>query len=81
MQSRFLGRAGRPIIRSELGSKEWSLGLNIVADQPHTNSFADVHKKIKVFKDRIAEASRDDAEVRESKLLQEAADILDHDAT
>ena len=81
MQSRFLGRAGRPIIRSELGSKEWSLGLNIVEDQPHTNSFADVHKKIKVLKERTAEASRDDRQARESKLVQEAADSLDHDAT
>ena len=42
-----------------------------MADQPHTNVFADVHKKIKIFKDRVAAASRDDAEVRESRLVQE----------
>jgi hypothetical protein len=43
-----------------------------VEDQPYTNSFADVHKKIKVFKDRIAAANRDDRELRESKVAEES---------
>jgi hypothetical protein len=42
-----------------------------VADQPYTNPFAAVHAKVKIFKDRVSEASRDDAEVRESRLEQE----------
>ncbi len=46
-------------------------------DQPYTNSFADVHKKIKALKDRIAAANKDDRELRESRLVQEATNILD----
>ena len=46
--------------------------MSIVDDQPYTNSFADVHKKIKAFKDRIAAANRDDRELRESKAVEES---------
>ena len=46
-------------------------------DQPNTNSFAEVHKKIKVFKDRIAAANRDDRELRESKEAEESQQLRD----
>jgi hypothetical protein len=48
-----------------------------VDDQPYTNSFADVHKKIKAIKDRIAAANKDDRELRESRAVQKATDVLD----
>jgi hypothetical protein len=51
-----------------------------VEDQPQTNSFADVHKKIKAFKDRIAAANNDDRELRESRAMQEAKEILGREA-
>jgi len=43
-----------------------------VDDQPYTNSFADVHKKIKAIKDRIAAANKDDRKLRESKAVEES---------
>lgn len=46
-------------------------------DQEYTNPFADVHKKAKAFKNRAREANKNDAELRESRLVQEAKDILD----
>ena len=48
------------------------MGRNIVEDQPYKNSFADVHKKIKAFKDRIAAANKDDRELRESRAAEES---------
>ena len=41
-------------------------------DQKYINPFADVHTKVKVLKDRAREANKNDAELRESRLMQEA---------
>ncbi len=46
-------------------------------DQEYTNPFEDVHNKVKIFKDRAREASKGDAELRKSRLAQEAKEILD----
>ena len=46
-------------------------------DQQYTNPFEDVHRKAKAFKDRAREANKNDAELRNSKLVQEAKEILD----
>jgi hypothetical protein len=43
-----------------------------VEDQPYTNSFADVHNKIKALKERSAAANRIDRELRESKVAEES---------
>ena len=43
-----------------------------MADQPYTNVFADVHSKIKVLKERTAAANRDDRELREGRVTEEA---------
>jgi hypothetical protein len=51
-------------------------GRNIVEDQEYTNPFEDVHRKAKAFKDRAREADKNDAELRESRLVQEAKEIL-----
>jgi hypothetical protein len=48
-----------------------------VEDQEHTNPFEDVHRKTKAFKDRAREANKNDAELRESKLVQEVKEIID----
>ena len=40
-------------------------------DQKYTNPFLDVYRKAKALKDRAREASNNDAEVRESGLMQE----------
>jgi len=48
-----------------------------VEDQEYTNPFVDVHRKVKVFKDRIREANKSDAELRESRSVPEAKEILD----
>jgi hypothetical protein len=47
-----------------------------VEDQQYTNPFVDVHNKVKALKDRAREANKNDAELRESKLVEEAAKIL-----
>ena len=44
--------------------------------QAHLNPFEDVFRKVKIFKDRAREESRNDAELRESRLVQEAKEIL-----
>ena len=46
-------------------------------DQEYTNPFVDVHRKVKAFKDRAREANKSDAELRESRSVQEAKEILD----
>jgi hypothetical protein len=51
--------------------------LKIVEIQAHLNPFEDVFRKVKIFKDRAREESRNDAELRESRLVRGAADILD----
>jgi hypothetical protein len=48
-----------------------------VEDQEYTNPFVDVHKKVKAFKARACEASKGDADLRKSRLVQEAKEILD----
>ena len=46
-------------------------------DQEYTNPFVEVHRKAKAVKDRVAEANRIEAELRESRLVRDATDILD----
>ena len=46
-------------------------------NQPYTNVFADVHSKIKALKERTAAANRVDRELRESRLVQEFAELRD----
>ena len=48
-------------------------------DQEYTNPFAEVHRKAKAFKDRASEANKNDAELRKSRAIQEASEILDKD--
>lgn len=48
-----------------------------MADQEYPNPFVDVHSKIKAMKDRARETSRNDAGVRESKLVREFTEIRD----
>ena len=45
-------------------------------DKEHVNPFRDVYRKAKVLKDRAREASRREAELRES-ILQKAKEALD----
>ena len=46
-------------------------------DQKYTNPFADVHSKVKVLKDRAREEYRLDAELRETRSVQEIKGIAD----
>jgi hypothetical protein len=46
-----------------------------VKDQGYTNVFEDVHKKIKAFKDRLLEANKSNAELRENRVAQEAREM------
>ena len=48
-----------------------------MVDQNYTNPFEDVHRKAKAFKDRAREANKNEAELRESRLVQEAKKMLD----
>ena len=48
-------------------------------DQKYTNPFVDVYRKVKVFKDRVHEANKNDAELRESRLVPEFKEILDNE--
>jgi len=52
-----------------------------VEDQPYTNSFEEVHRKIKAFKDRMSAANKNDLALRASRADQEAKEILDHERT
>jgi hypothetical protein len=45
-------------------------------DQQYTNPFVEVHKKAKAFKDRANEVNKNDAELRKSRAIQEANEIL-----
>ncbi len=45
-------------------------------DQQYTNPFVDIHKRVKAFKDRVREANKNDAELRESRLVRDAEEIL-----
>ena len=46
-------------------------------DQDYANPFVDVHRKAKAFKDQRREVNKNDAELRESRLVQEARQLLD----
>jgi hypothetical protein len=46
-----------------------------LADQEYTNVFVDVHKKVKVFKDRLRKANKGDADLREDKLVRETKEM------
>jgi hypothetical protein len=48
-----------------------------VDDQQYTNQFAEVHRKVKVFKDLAREANEHDSELRESRLVREAKETID----
>ena len=48
-------------------------------DQPYTNRFVDVHEKVKAFKDRVRQANKSDAELRENRLAREAKELLAKD--
>ncbi len=50
-------------------------------DEPYTNSFEDVHRKIKAFKDRMSAANQNDLALRASKADQEAKEIVDNKRT
>ena len=50
-------------------------------DQPNTNSFEEVHRKIKAFKDRMSTANKNDLALRASRADQEKKEILDHERT
>lgn len=52
-------------------------GVSTVEDQQHTNTFVDVHNKIRAFKDRLREANKGRAEVRDDRLARETKAILD----
>jgi len=52
-----------------------------VQDQAYTNRFVDVHEKVKAFKDRIRQANKSDAELREDRLVQEAKELVDKEPT
>ena len=47
----------------------------------YTNPFVDVHRKAKAFKDHAREVNKNDAELRESRLVREAREILDKEPT
>jgi hypothetical protein len=47
-----------------------------VENQSYINPFTDVHNKVKTFKDRLREANDSDAGLRESRLVQEAKELL-----
>ena len=46
-------------------------------DQQHTNTFVDVHNKIRGFKDRLREANKGHTERLDERLVRETKAILD----
>ena len=61
---------------------EYALGFRTsaagIADgQEYTNPYVAVHRKAKDFRDHAREESKNDAELRENRLVRDAADILD----
>jgi uncharacterized protein YbjT (DUF2867 family) len=63
---------------------EYALGFRtaatgIVDDQKYTNPYVNVHRKAKAFRDRAREANMNDAELRESRLVQEFKGIIDRE--
>ena len=49
-------------------------------DEEYTNPFEDVHRKAKAFKTHLREANKNDDELRASRLVQEAKEILDKES-
>ena len=49
-------------------------------DQAYTNRFVDVHEKVKAFKDRVRQANKTDAELRENRSAREAKELLDKES-
>jgi hypothetical protein len=45
-------------------------------DQEYEGPFVEVHRKAQAFRDRLSEATKNDAEVRKIKAIQEANDVL-----
>jgi hypothetical protein len=50
-----------------------------MAGHEYVNPFEDVHTKAKAFRDRAREANKSDAELRESRLVREAKELLDRE--
>ena len=48
-------------------------------DQQYTNQFAEVPRKVEVFKDLVREANKQDAELRESRQVREAKEAIDEE--
>jgi hypothetical protein len=46
-----------------------------VDNQKYTNPFAHVHSKVKVLKERAREANKNDAELRESRMVEEFKEL------
>jgi hypothetical protein len=46
-----------------------------LADQEYINVFVDVHNKVRAFKDRLREASKGHAHLREDRLVQEIKEM------
>ena len=46
-------------------------------DQGYINRFVAVYEKVKALKDRLGEANKSDAELRENELVREVKKILD----
>lgn len=44
--------------------------------QEYTNPFTDVHRKAKAFKDRARDTNKNEDELRASRLVQEAKEML-----
>ena len=45
-------------------------------DEAYTNRFVEVHRKTKAFKDRLSEANNNDAEVRKTRVIQDANEVF-----
>jgi hypothetical protein len=46
-----------------------------LADQEYINVFVDVHNKVRAFKDRLREANKGHADLREDRLVRESKEI------
>lgn len=48
-------------------------------DHEYTNRFIEVHRKAKVFRERLSEANKSDAELRKSRTTREIGSIAQGD--
>lgn len=46
-----------------------------MADQEYINVFVDVHNKVRAFKDRLREANKGRADLREDRLVRETKEM------